>query len=119
MTVLLGVHGVAHLAGFAVAFKLLISDEVPYRTQVLGGTVEVGDTGIRVVGVAWLLMAIAFAIAATGVGTRASWALPCSQMIVAASTAMCVIGWPDSRWGLLANVLIVSLLFVAAGTGKL
>lgn len=43
-------HGVAHLVGFAVPWRLVRSEEVPYKTTILSGTVDVGDVGIRILG---------------------------------------------------------------------
>jgi hypothetical protein len=37
---------------------------VPYKTTIFGGGVDVGDTGIKIVGILWLLTALAF----TGAG---------------------------------------------------
>jgi hypothetical protein len=37
LSALLIAHGVAHLVGFVVPWKLLSTAEVPYRTTILGG----------------------------------------------------------------------------------
>ena len=50
LAALLIAHGVAHLVGFLVPWKLLSTAEVPYRTTVLGGLIEVGDAGARALG---------------------------------------------------------------------
>lgn len=39
---LLLAHGIAHLVGFAVAWKLLVNDEVPYRTTLFVSTRSAG-----------------------------------------------------------------------------
>jgi hypothetical protein len=36
------VHGVAHLVGFVVPWRLATLPEVPYRSTILGGRLEVG-----------------------------------------------------------------------------
>ena len=42
-------HGVAHLVGFVSSWKLATLAELPYKTTVFSGRVDVGDAGIRVV----------------------------------------------------------------------
>jgi hypothetical protein len=44
-------HGAAHVVGFAVPWKLVTSVEVPYRTTVLAGTLDVGPLGVRLIGI--------------------------------------------------------------------
>lgn len=48
------VHGTAHLPGFTLAWRLTSNPDMPYTTTLLGGLVDVGEAGIRVVGVLWL-----------------------------------------------------------------
>ena len=69
LSALLVAHGVAHLVGFAVPWKLVSTAEVPYRTTILGGMIDIGDTGARALGVVWLSPRLpSFCLA-----------LPCSQ----------------------------------------
>jgi hypothetical protein len=60
-------HGAAHLAGFVSSWKLATLAELPNKTTVLSGRVDVGDAGIRVMGVLWLLATLAFLVAAIAV----------------------------------------------------
>jgi hypothetical protein len=110
---ILVVHAIAHLVGFVVPWRLMTSADVPYRTTILAGAVDVGATGIKVVGVLWLAAALAFLVIALGLHGRASWWYPTVLPIVAASIALCVLGWPDARFGLVANVVIIALLLIA------
>jgi hypothetical protein len=50
---LLVAHGVAHLVGFVSSWKLATLAELPDKTAVFLGRVDVGDAGIRVMGVLW------------------------------------------------------------------
>ena len=110
---LLFIHAFAHLVGFVVPWRIATLDEMPYRTTVLGGSVELGDLGIRVVGIIWLGIALAFAACSIGVFTRQSWAWPLAAWTTPISLAMCVIGWPDARIGVFVNAAIVGVLLVA------
>lgn len=43
-------HGFAHLPGFITYWKLAEIKEMPYKTTILAGNINVGDLGIRVFG---------------------------------------------------------------------
>lgn len=43
----LAAHGIAHLVGAAVSWRLVASPDVPHHTSVLNGRLNVGDAGIR------------------------------------------------------------------------
>jgi hypothetical protein len=113
---LLFAHGVAHLAGFVSSWKLATLAELPYRTTILAGRVDVGDAGIRVVGALWLLAALAFMVTAIGVGLSATWAGRAALAATVGSIALCVVGWPDARLGIVVNVAV--LLALALGTRR-
>ena len=82
---LLLAHGVAHLVGFVSSWKLATLAELPYKTTVFSGRVDVGDAGIRVMGVLWLLAALAFLVAAIAVATETGWAVRFTLAAVIAS----------------------------------
>ena len=111
---LLVAHGVAHLVGFVSSWKLAIHAELPYKTTVLSGRVDLGGAGIRVMGVLWLLAALAFLVAAFAVATETGWAVRFSLAAVIASVILCVVGWPDSRIGVTVNVGLALLLAIGA-----
>ena len=111
---LLVAHGVAHLVGFVSSWKLAILTEFPYKTTVLSGRVDLGGAGIRVMGVLWLLAALAFLVAAFAVATEMGWAVRFSLAAVIASVILCVVGWPDSRIGVTVNVGLALLLAIGA-----
>ena len=107
-------HGVAHLVGFVSSWKLATLAELPYKTTVFSGRIEVGDAGIRVMGVLWLLAALAFVVAAIAVATEAGWAVRFILAGVIASLMLCLVGWPDARVGVAVNVGLVLLLAIGA-----
>src|SRR5947199_17315 len=51
---LLIAHGIAHVVGFVVPWKILTSKEMPYRTTILASSVDLGETGARLLGRMWL-----------------------------------------------------------------
>ena len=60
-------HGLVHLLGTAVYFRLAEVPEFPYKTTLLGGRWDLGAAGIRVFGLLWAGTAIGFGIAAVAV----------------------------------------------------
>ena len=103
-------HGVAHIVGFVVPWKLMPTPEMPYRTTILGGMMDVGDAGIRAIGIVWLSIALAFVIVAGGM--VAGWSMRMAVFaLLALSSVFCVVGWPEARIGLIVNAaLLVALL---------
>src|SRR5881296_4556674 len=73
---LLIIHGVAHLPGFVVSWRLAAPREMPYKTTLFAGLVNVGDAGIRVVGMLWLMAALALGACGIVVLVRAPWWMP-------------------------------------------
>ena len=112
--VLLVAHGVAHLVGFVSSWKLATLAELPYKTVVFSGRVDVGDVGIRMMGVLWLLAALGFLAAAFAVTTETGWAVRFTLAAVVASLILCVVGWPDARIGVAVNVGLALLLAIGA-----
>lgn len=107
---LLAVHGVAHLVGFLVSWKLMEAPEMPYRTTILQGAVDLADGGIRAYGAIWLILGLGFgASALTLLAGSESW----QRMVIALtviSLPMCWFGWPETRVGLMVNLGILALV---------
>src|SRR3990170_2517992 len=106
---LLSVHGLVHLIGFVVPWKIASPEGFTYNTTILAGRVELGDGGIRSFGVLWLLATVAFVLAAVGLWAGQSWWWPLAIGVSIASIALCVLGLPDAWIGILANPLVLGL----------
>jgi hypothetical protein len=106
-------HGVAHLVGFVVPWKLVQVEDSPYKTTLLSGRWDVGGNGIRVVGILWLLGALAFVAAGAGLLAGFAWWADTTIYATIGSLLLSVLGWPDSRIGAVINVLL--LLFLRFG----
>jgi hypothetical protein len=109
---LLGIHGIAHLVGFAVAWQMIATPEQHYKTTVLGGLADIGDTGPRFVGLIWLATALACMLAGAAIWEGASWGLPYTTTVLVFSVALCLTALPEARIGLLANVAMLTTLAV-------
>jgi hypothetical protein len=104
---LLAAHGVIHLIGFLALWRITEMEGFAYRTTVLGGSVELGGTGALVLGLAWLVIAIGFVVAAVGTWRRATWGLGLTAALAIASLAICVLYLPDAAAGIAVNVAIL------------
>jgi hypothetical protein len=114
LAVLLAAHGVAHLPGFLASWKLANLPELPYKTTLFAGAIDVGAAGVRLAGALWLMAALAFLIAAAGVVAEARWGMRLAVFAVIGSMALCAAGWPDARIGFAVNVVFaVALTFGA------
>lgn len=109
MALLALMHGIAHLPGFFVPWRFLNSPEMPFRTTVLGGRLDLGETGIQAYGLLYLLLCLAFSPLAWGVFTRAWWWPPLLLAVVAVSLVCCFADWPLTRWGVAANAVLLLL----------
>jgi len=111
---LLVAHGIAHLVGFISSWKLATLAELPYKTTVFSGPLDMGDAGIRIIGLLWLLAALAFLVTAIALVTATGWAGRLMLVAIIASTLLCVAGWPDARMGLAVNVGLAVVLALGA-----
>jgi hypothetical protein len=113
------VHGIAHLPGFLVPWKLAAPGEMPYTTTVLGGTVDLGPVGIRAMSTLWVLAALGFVMA--GVATfRGETGWPTLAVgVTLFSLLLTVIGWPQARIGLALNLVVLAYLALGARLGWL
>jgi hypothetical protein len=123
MRVILGVflilHGVAHLVGFIVPWKLIKVEESPYRTTLVSGRWDVGDVGIRVVGILWLVGAAAFMAVGVARLSDAGWWKTATLYVAVGSLILSVLGWPESRIGVAINILLLAYLFFGDSLGIL
>lgn len=113
LVILLVLHALAHLVGFAVPWQLVTSAEMPYRTTVLQGRIDLGETGIRLYGLGWLSLAAGCVVAAAGVALRSPWWVFFLVVLVAVSLIFCAVGWPEAGLGLRANAIILVVAFAA------
>lgn len=105
-------HGLVHLLWFVVPWRITTVDGLPYVTTVLAGRIDVGRTGIRVVGLLWLLAAIGWVIAGIGVLLLAPWWQPVTVAVALFAAALCILGLPIAKYGLLTNLAVVGFVLL-------
>ena len=111
LAVLMALHGIAHSPGFATSWHLTPAGGVPYKTTVLGGRLDLGDGGIRAVGILWLAVAVAFLVAATATVLDASWWRSAALVTALASLALSLLELPLARVGVLINLFILVMVW--------
>lgn len=104
----LAAHGLIHLIGFVVPWRLAELEGFAYRETVLGGAIVVGEMGVRLLGIAWFLIAVGFIVAAVGVWRASSWALGLTGGVAVASLVVCVLGLPESPAGVVIDLAIMA-----------
>ena len=98
--------------GFAVAWHLIASPELPYKTTVLAGLIDLGHGGTQVVGVIWLLTALACVLAGSALWEGATFAMPFAISTLLFSLALCLTALPEARIGVLLNGLLLTIFVV-------
>ena len=104
-------HGVAHLVGFLSYWRIVDFEEMPYSTKQLMGRVDAGETGIRVIGVLWLIGALAFIASGLVLIFLQPWWQTLTLYTTIYSLALSILSLPFSRYGLIINIIILGYLF--------
>jgi hypothetical protein len=117
LAVLMVLHGVAHLPGFVSEWRLANLEGIPYRTTILAGRADLGDAGIRVVGMLWLLSAVGFWVAGVAAISDLSWWIPVATAIALGSLLLSLVELPEARIGVVVNLAILAGLFIAPRFG--
>lgn len=114
--VVLAVHGLIHLIGFVVPWQLATVEGFPYRTTLLAGFLDVGVIGARAVGGLWLACGVGFVVAGIAEWRREPWAMSFIIGLALASLALCVLGLPESAFGIAVNIAILAVVgYLALG----
>lgn len=106
-------HGLIHLIGFVVPWRLARIEGFGSTTSAAWGSIEVGETGARLVGLVWLVLAVAFVVAGAGLWLARSWAIPLTVGAALVSLPICVLGAPDGVMGIAIDVLIVATAVIS------
>lgn len=108
--IILFLHGLIHLIGVVVFLKIVETKDLPYSTKVLGGRVDIGELGTRILGVLWLVATIGYVIASYAVVADLGWWQGAVVATTCLSLFVTILGWKDSVFGTIFNVLILLVL---------
>ncbi len=112
--ILMAIHGIAHVAGFVVPWKLAPPESGSYTTTILAGRIDLGSAGVRMLGLVWLGLAIGFLIAAIGSLFGFSWWMRAASLLAIVSLVLSALGWPDAKIGVPVNAAILVALLVGS-----
>jgi hypothetical protein len=109
--IVLALHGVIHLIGFVVPWRIATLQDFAYRTTAFNGALDLSDAGARVVGVVWLALTLGFLAAGYALKRGRPWAVALTAVLAVVSLLVCLVGLPETA----AGVVIDLLVLVAAG----
>lgn len=108
----LATHGLIHFLGIGVYFELIEMADLPYKTTLLGGTVDVGDFGIRVFAVLTAVAGAGFVASAVALVTGWRYWRAVLLAVTTFSLVLTLLDWTVASAGVLANLAILATLFV-------
>jgi len=110
VALILIVHGLIHLMGFAVYVRHAHIEGLPYKTTLLHGRWDLGAGGIRVFGVLWLLPAIGFVAVALALLAGWEWWTTVVAGAAILSLALTALDWSSAFMGAVINIAILALV---------
>lgn len=102
LSIVMLIHGLIHLMGFAKAFKLAELSQLQQEIS-------------RPVGLLWLIAALLFLVAIPPFLLRKDWWWMIAAMALILSQIVVVVSWSDAKFGTVANLIL--LVPVVAGFG--
>ena len=115
ISIFLFLHGIAHLVGFVVPWRIAKMDDMPYKTTLFSGKIDIGDIGdigIRFIGIIWLLLALAYFYSSWITYQQVDYWLPYTFIITIVSLIFCVLALPDSHIGIYINIALIVLYYL-------
>ncbi len=116
--VFLMLHGLIHLMGAAAYLRLAEIPQLPYKTTVLGGRVDLGAGGTAVYGALWGIAAIAFLVCGIGLLLGASWGQPLLVGVTLFSLVLTALDWKVAYAGAVIDAIILLALRLVPRLGS-
>ena len=108
--VVLALHGLIHLLGFASYLKLTTVPTLPYKTAVLGGRLDLGSVGTSLFGLAWGVAALGFVLASAAYLFGWPWWRPALIAVTLLSLVITVLDYGPAWAGIVVNLAILAVL---------
>ena len=108
--VVLVLHGLIHFMGTAAYLRLGNVTGIPYKTTLLNGHWDVGDSGIRVFGLFWTVAAIGFITGAVGLFAQWPWWRAVLVPVTGFSMLLTALDWNVAFAGFAVNAAILAVL---------
>ncbi len=106
----LAAHGLIHLLGFTVYWKIAGIDGLPYPDRLLDDRLDAPTWLVRVLGLGWLAVALAIVAAALGWLFARAWWVPVLTVATLVSLGLGVLAWPGAQAGVAVNIVILLAL---------
>ena len=103
-------HGLIHLMGTAVYARHAEIKGLSYKTTLLSGHWDLGQSGIAVFGWLWLLPAVGFVAGAVALLAGWAWWNPVLVGITLVSLTLTVLDWSSAFRGAVIDVAILALI---------
>ncbi len=107
-------HGLVHLLWFVVPWQITEVDGLPYQTTIFAGRLDVHESGIKFMGLLWIIPTLGFVLAGIGLLFSASWWWSLTLGAALFSLLLNLIQLPESKWGATINLLIIAVLWLGA-----
>lgn len=108
----LSIHGLIHGLGIVVYFELVQLADLPYKTTLLGGAVDVGAAGVRIFAVLTAVAGVGFVVSAVALVTGWRHWRRLVGAVTVFSLVLTALDWTVASMGVLANVAILAALVV-------
>lgn len=106
-------HGLVHLIGVVVYWQLAEVEEFPpYKTTLFNGRWEIGDIGMRIYGLLWLIATLGFVVAAVGMVIQQDWWIPMLFGTSIFSLVVNALDWEWAKYGVILDILILAVMVV-------
>ena len=103
-------HGLIHLMGTAIYARRPEINGLSYKTTLLSGHWDLGQSGIAVFGWLWLLPAVGFVAGAVALLAGWAWWNPVLVGITLVSLTLTVLDWSSAFRGAVIDVAILALI---------
>ena len=110
VAVVLIVHGLIHLMGTAVYVRHAQIKGLTYKTTLLNGRWDLGEGGIRIFGVLWVLPATGFVAAALALLAGWEWWKPVLVGVTLLSLVLTALDWSNAFMGAIVDIAILALV---------
>jgi hypothetical protein len=118
VAIILILHGLIHLMGTVTYMKLSTIQGLTYKTTLLAGRWNLGESGIAVYGALWAAAAVGFVLAATAMSFGWNgWKLVLTGVTIF-SLALTALDWIVASAGAILNIVILAWLWLAPNIVK-
>jgi hypothetical protein len=113
LAVLMILHGMAHMVGFAAPFGYL-KDPPPVNATLLS---TIGPGGMKALGILWFANAIIFVVAGIGLLRHSQWWTTATIAACVLSLVLTATFLPYAKIGLAVDVVLVTFLYLNRNAG--